>query len=204
MPTHPIDVLVEYMEDEYEQDAVVSNWSHSTFGHMRIMQLTSRGRVGERSLPEILEYFYAKDELVCETSYTNEALVPHHHSYDALLQWADLFEPDENGEVMLDRYSPNSYVKLEIKTATQGSAKNFQVNNIRLDDWDYLLLLAIQPEDATFALLSQEEVSNNCTLTNMASTADGNYKLTLKLNETSEIEDLGIQIHDMLESWNEW
>lgn len=192
-------IFANNMETEYANDNVAAVWGRATFGPMRLMQLTSRGRVGERSIAPICREIFGPD-MVCHTSYTNPILVPEHWSFDALLQWADLVEPDPYGVSQLDPDDPESYIKLEVKTNTLDQSNRFQVNNVRLDEWDYLLLLGVTPDSLAFLILTQDEVRER-TLTNMASTADGNFKLMIRYDETQDISELGDALADMVDSY---
>lgn len=84
-------------------------------------------------------------------------------------------------------------LRFEIKTASLGANGTFQFNHVRLDrQYDYLLCLGICPHQVVFNMWRKGVVAENRagTLVRMAAGQAVTYKLTKKLDDMQNIDDL--------------
>lgn len=84
-------------------------------------------------------------------------------------------------------------LKFEVKTASEDRGGSFQFNHIRLDrNYDYLLCLAIRPEEILFNGWRKGEVSEGTagSLVRMAEGQSVTHKLTKRPQDMRKIEDL--------------
>lgn len=87
--------------------------------------------------------------------------------------------------------------RFEVKTASLGANGTFQFNHVRLDRmYDFLLCLGICPHQVVFNMWRKGEVAEHKagTLVRMAEGQAVTYKLTKKLGDMREIEDLPLLI----------
>lgn len=93
-------------------------------------------------------------------------------------------------------------LKFEVKTASEDRGGSFQFNHIRLDrGYDYLLCLAIRPEEIFFNGWRKGEVSEGGagTLVRMAEGQSVTHKLTKRPDDMRKIEDLPEWIRSVTE-----
>ena len=89
--------------------------------------------------------------------------------------------------------------RFEVKTASLGANGTFQFNHVRLDRmYDYLLCLGVCPHSVVFNMWRKGAVAENRagTLVRMAEGQAVTYKLTKKLKDMLEIEELAHLIRD--------
>ena len=89
--------------------------------------------------------------------------------------------------------------RFEVKTTSLGANGTFQFNHVRLDRmYDYLLCLGICPHSVVFNMWRKGAVAENRagTLVRMAEGQAVTYKLTKKLEDMLEIDELANQIRD--------
>ena len=92
-------------------------------------------------------------------------------------------------------------VRFEVKTASLGANGTFQFNHVRLDRmYDLLLCLGICPHHVVFNMWRKGAVAENQagTLVRMAEGQAVTYKLTKKLEDMEEIENLPTRIQQAL------
>ena len=104
-----------------------------------------------------------------------------------------------------DRTSPTDFriesLRFEVKTASLGANGTFQFNHVRLDRmYDNLLCLGICPDRVVFNMWRKGAVAENRagTLVRMAEGQAVTYKLTKKLDDMAEIEELPARIRQAL------
>ena len=84
-------------------------------------------------------------------------------------------------------------IRVEVKTASLGANGTFQFNHVRMDkDYRYLLCLGICPERIVFNAWRKGALSEGAagTLVRMAEGQSTTHKLTKKLGDMKEINDL--------------
>ena len=94
-------------------------------------------------------------------------------------------------------------LRFEVKTASEDRGGSFQFNHIRLDrNYDYLLCLAIRPEEILFNGWRKGEVSEGVagTLVRMAEGQSVTHKLTRRPDDMRKIEDLPEWIRSVTQS----
>ena len=94
-------------------------------------------------------------------------------------------------------------LRFEVKTASEDRGGSFQFNHIRLDrNYDYLLCLAIRPEEILFNGWRKGEVSEGVagTLVRMAEGQSVTHKLTRRPDDMKKIEELPEWIRSVTES----
>ena len=94
-------------------------------------------------------------------------------------------------------------LRFEVKTASEDRGGSFQFNHISLDrNYDYLLCLAIRPEEILFNGWRKGEVSEGVaeTLVRMAEGQSVTHKLTRRPDDMKKIEELPEWIRSVTES----
>ena len=92
-------------------------------------------------------------------------------------------------------------LRFEVKTASLGANGTFQFNHVRLDRmYAYLLCLGVCPDRLVFNMWRKGEVAEHKagTLVRMAEGQAVTYKLTKKLEDMADIEDLPKRIEEAL------
>ena len=92
-------------------------------------------------------------------------------------------------------------LRFEVKTASLGANGTFQFNHVRLDRmYAYLLCLGICPDRLVFNMWRKGEVAEHGagTLVRMAEGQAVTYKLTKKLDDMADIEDLPDRIRQAI------
>ena len=155
---------VELLRSIIQEHAPEDIWRDSPLIGYRMLGNTNRGEIGE----EFIRRYLAQ------------------HGIDT-----------ENG----NRTSPTDLrigtVRFEVKTASLGANGTFQFNHVRLDrTYDYLLCLGICPHNVVFNMWRKGAVAENQAgrLVRMAEGQAVTYKLTKKLDDMIDIEQLPAQI----------
>lgn len=139
-------------------------WQGSPLIGYRLLGNTNRGEIGEQFILRFLNHFGIR---VTNGSRTDET--------------------DKRIGTML----------LEIKTASLGASGTFQFNHVRLDrDYHHLICLGICPDHLVFNMWPKDIVrsSQAGTLVAMAQDQRVTYKLTKRLDEMRNIDDLVEQV----------
>ena len=92
-------------------------------------------------------------------------------------------------------------LRLEIKTASLGANQTFQFNHVRLDrQYEYLLCLGICPTRVVFNMWRKGFVAENRAgaLVRMAEGQAVTYKLTKRLNDMADIDELPARVRQAL------